>query len=96
MRVLNVALLCVYTRPPKPHTTHHTGEGCALHPAYASYALNRSSDDVVAQYVSNALACATATDKGAHCSCGWVVVLCHVVAEMSLQGTHRSSSSSSA
>lgn len=40
------------------------GEGCALHPAYASYALNKSSDDVVAQYVSNSLACATATDKG--------------------------------
>ena len=40
------------------------GEGCALHPAYASYALNKSSDDVVAQYVANALACATATDKG--------------------------------
>jgi hypothetical protein len=42
------------------------GEGCALHPAYASYALNKSSEDVVAQYVANALACATATDKG-----GW-------------------------
>lgn len=41
-----------------------SGEGCALHPAYASYALNKSSDDVVAQYVSNSLACATATDKG--------------------------------
>lgn len=36
-----------------------------MHPAYASYALNRSSEDVVAQYVASALACATATDKGA-------------------------------
>ncbi|KAF6254471.1 hypothetical protein COO60DRAFT_1703315 [Scenedesmus sp. NREL 46B-D3] len=41
------------------------GEGCALHPSYVTYALNRTLNDVVARYVTNSLTCASVVEKGA-------------------------------
>eukprot|EP00883_Tetradesmus_obliquus_P010601 jgi/Sobl393_1/3315/SZX72431.1 len=41
------------------------GEGCALHPSYVTYSLNRTMNDVVARYVTNSLTCASVVEKGA-------------------------------
>jgi len=43
---------------------HSAGEGCALHPSYASFALNRTGSGVVAQYVASSLTCASLVDRG--------------------------------
>jgi hypothetical protein len=41
-----------------------SGEGCALHPSYVTYMLNRTMNDVVARYVTNSLTCASVVEKG--------------------------------
>jgi hypothetical protein len=47
------------------------GEGCALHPSYVTYALNRTMNDVVARYVTNSLTCASVVEKGESSRIKW-------------------------
>lgn len=49
----------------------YAGEGCALHPAYVSYALNHTNGDAVAAFVGNSLACASVVDKGKFANVHW-------------------------